>query len=44
MTAHNTFDKPDVVKPADFNDATPADAGFTATVSAKSVVMLEIVG
>jgi alpha-N-arabinofuranosidase len=44
MTAHNTFDKPDVVKPADFNDAKPTDAGFTATVPAKSVVMLEIVG
>jgi alpha-N-arabinofuranosidase len=44
MTAHNTFDKPDVVKPADFNDAKPTDTGFTATVPAKSVVLLEIVG
>jgi alpha-N-arabinofuranosidase len=44
INSHNTFDKPDVVKPEDFNDAKPTDTGFTATVPAKSVVMLEITG
>ncbi len=44
INSHNTFDKPDGVKPEDFNDAKPTDGGFTATIPAKSIVMLEITG
>jgi alpha-N-arabinofuranosidase len=41
-TAHNTFDKPESVKPVPFNDAKTSGAGFTATLPPKSLVVLEI--
>ncbi len=44
ITAHNTFEKPGVVEPAPFRDAKVTDGGFTATLPAKSVVVLEIEG
>jgi len=44
VTSHNTFEKPFVVVPGEFNGARLNDQGFTATVPAKSIVMLEIVG
>lgn len=42
ITAHNTFAKPDVVAPAAFDAFKVADSGFTATLPAKSIVVLEI--
>jgi alpha-N-arabinofuranosidase len=42
MTAHNTFDKPEAVKPAVFNDAKLKENVLTATLPAKSVVVLEV--
>jgi alpha-N-arabinofuranosidase len=42
ITAHNTFEKPDVVKPAVFNEAKLKGDNFTATLPSKSVVVLEI--
>ena len=42
ITAHNTFDHPETVKPADFNAFETTDGGFTATLPAASIVMLEI--
>ncbi|RXD06587.1 alpha-N-arabinofuranosidase [Sphingomonas sp. UV9] len=42
IDAHNTFDAPDVVKPAAFNGATLANGTLTVTLPAKSVVMLDI--
>jgi len=42
ITAHNTFEKPTVVEPAPFKDAKITEAGFTATLPAKSIVVLEI--
>ena len=42
MQAHNTFDKPEVVKPAAFDGAKPTADGFTATLPAKSVVVLTL--
>ena len=42
MTAHNTFDQPDTIKPAPFNDVQLASGGFTTTLPAKSVVVLEL--
>jgi alpha-N-arabinofuranosidase len=42
MNAHNTFDQPDEVKPADFTDCKLGGKGFTATLPAKSVVVLEL--
>ena len=42
MTAHNTFDKPENVKPAEFTAFKVTDAGFSATLPAKSVVVLEM--
>jgi len=44
ITAHNTFDKPGLVEPAAFNGAKVTEGGFTATLPAKSVVVLEIEG
>ncbi len=32
ITAHNTFDEPEAVKPADFNAFKSTDGGFTATL------------
>jgi|YelNatPaOPRAMG01_1025707.scaffolds.fasta_scaffold02431_4 alpha-N-arabinofuranosidase len=42
MTDHNTFDKPDMVKPAPFSTCTITDEGFRATLPAKSVVVLTL--
>jgi alpha-N-arabinofuranosidase len=44
MTAHNTFENPGAVQPAALNDAKVTADGFTATLPAKSVVVLEIEG
>jgi alpha-N-arabinofuranosidase len=42
ITSHNTFDKPEVVKPADFKGFDKTIKGFKATIPAKSIVVLEI--
>ncbi len=42
MNAHNTFDHPDNVKPANFNDFKVTDNGFVTSLPAKSVVVLEV--
>ena len=42
ITAHNTLNQPQNVKPAAFNAFKIADNGFTATLPAKSVVVLEL--
>jgi len=42
MTAHNTFDKPETVKPAVFDDFSLRDDMLTVKLPAKSVVVLEI--
>lgn len=42
MTAHNTFEKPDVVKPVSFDSVKLNGAGFSATLPAKSLVVLEV--
>ena len=41
MNAHNTFELPDVVKTTEFNAFQVSGDGFTATLPAKSVVVLE---
>ena len=42
MTAHNTFDQPNNLKPAPFDDAQLSGNGFTANLPPKSVVVLEL--
>jgi alpha-N-arabinofuranosidase len=42
MNAHNTFDQPDNVKPAEFNAFKVTNNGFVTTLPAKSVVALEV--
>jgi alpha-N-arabinofuranosidase len=42
MQAHNTFDAPNNLKPADFNGAKLVDGGFSVKLPAKSVVVLAI--
>ena len=42
MNAHNMFDNPDAIKPADFTAFKTTDAGFNVTLPAKSVVALEV--
>ena len=42
MQAHNTFDNPETVKPAQFDHCKLTDGGFTASLPAKSVVVLEL--
>jgi len=42
MQGHNTFDKPETVKPAAFTDCKLTEGGFTAKLPAKSVVVLEL--
>jgi alpha-N-arabinofuranosidase len=42
MTAHNTFDRPDAVKPTVFDAARLTSDGLTVTLPPKSVVVLEI--
>jgi alpha-N-arabinofuranosidase len=42
INSHNTFDNPEVVKPAAFNDFKTTDNGFTVTLPAKSVMVLAV--
>jgi alpha-N-arabinofuranosidase len=42
MTAHNTFDKPEQVKPAEFTDFQSTDSGFATVLPPKSVVVLAL--
>ena len=42
MIAHNTFDKPENVKPGDFSAFKATAEGFTASLPPKSVVLLKI--
>jgi len=42
MQAHNTFADPDVVKPAGFSACKLTGDGFTTTLPARSVVVLEV--
>ncbi len=42
MTAHNTFEKPETVKPAEFKGARLDGAGLKVTLPPKSVVVLEL--
>ncbi len=42
MTAHNTFEKPGAVATAPFKGASVTEAGFTADIPAKSIVVLTI--
>ncbi len=42
ITAHNTFEKADAVQPAAFTAFKLTSGGFTATLPAKSVVVLEL--
>jgi len=42
INSHNTFDDPEVVRPAAFSDVSLSGNGFEATLPAKSVVVLEI--
>jgi alpha-L-arabinofuranosidase len=42
ITAHNTFDQPEVVSPTAFNAFKTTETGFATTLPAKSVVVLEI--
>jgi len=42
MNAHNTFEKPDVVRPVEFKGMKTEDSKILATIPPKSVVVLEI--
>ena len=42
ITAHNTFEQPGVVKPAEFGGGKVTEKGFTAVLPAKSVVAMEL--
>jgi alpha-N-arabinofuranosidase len=42
MQAHNTFEEPETIKPAEFSGFKVTDAGFTVTLPAKSVVVLTV--
>jgi alpha-N-arabinofuranosidase len=42
INAHNTFDAPEVVKPAPFNGAQVSGGTLTVTLPAKSVVVLDV--
>ena len=42
MDAHNTFDRPDAVKPAPFDGAEIHEGDVILSVPSKSVVVLEI--
>ncbi|MCX6344382.1 MAG: alpha-N-arabinofuranosidase [Armatimonadetes bacterium] len=42
MQAHNTFDAPNTLKPADFSGAKLVEGGFSVNLPAKSVVVLAI--
>ena len=42
IRAHNTFELPTTVQPAEFGDARPTEKGFTVNLPAKSVVVLTL--
>jgi alpha-L-arabinofuranosidase len=42
MNAHNTFEKPDTIKPVEFKGAEVKDGKILATIPSKSVVVLEV--
>jgi alpha-N-arabinofuranosidase len=42
MSAHNTFDRPEAVKPAEFDDFSLKDDVLTVTLPSKSIVVLEV--
>jgi alpha-N-arabinofuranosidase len=42
MNAHNTFENPDAIRPADFSAFKTTVDGFTVTLPSKSVVALEV--
>jgi len=42
MQAHNTFEKPDTVKPAPYSGCRLIEGGFSATLPPRSVVVLEL--
>jgi alpha-L-arabinofuranosidase len=42
MDAHNTFERPDVVKPAPFTGARVANGQLTVTLPARTVIVLEL--
>ena len=42
MNSHNSFDRPDVVRPAPFTGATVANGRLTVALPARSVVVLEL--
>lgn len=42
ITTHNTFDQPENIKPALFTDCKLTTSGFSTTLPAKSVVVLEL--
>jgi alpha-N-arabinofuranosidase len=42
ITAHNTFDQPETVKPSDFTAVKTTPTGFVTTLPPKSVVVLEL--
>jgi alpha-N-arabinofuranosidase len=42
MNSHNTFERPDVVRPAPFTGARVADGRLTVTLPPRSVVVLEL--
>jgi len=42
INSHNTFDAPEVVRPAAFNGATVQGGQLSVTLPAKSVVVLEL--
>ncbi|MEX1275401.1 MAG: alpha-N-arabinofuranosidase [Bacteroidota bacterium] len=42
MASHNTFDKPEAVRPGPFHDVRLVKGGFSATLPPKSVVVLKI--
>jgi len=42
LNAHNTFDNPERIKPADFNDGKIKNNIISLTLAAKSIVVLEI--
>ncbi len=44
MDAHNTFDKPETVKPAPFNVARVSEGTIRVVVPAKSIIVLSETG
>jgi len=42
ITGHNTFEHPETVHPEEFSAFKTTEAGFTATLPAKSIIVLEV--